>query len=147
MSGKWKEKKDTATTTQNTTTTAQNTQASTQQTLDLKKIVADLAGDHGKLRGTVEEHGKELGEQRTELDELKARVDALEGKKKAPADKVVDAFCYYPGGDTSKPLSDPTENFWVAVQAGQTKVVQVKARVGKDGKLVALSPEEAAKYA
>ena len=151
------------TTAQQSTTTTQSAPATTTQSapapaaqtqqkkpaapMDIKEIVAHLAGDHGKLRGTVEEHGKELGEQRTELDELKARVDALEGKKKAPADKVVDAFCYYPGGDTSKPLSDPTENFWVAVQAGQTKVVQVKARVGKDGKLVALSPEEAAKYA
>ena len=142
MSGKWKEKKDTATTTQNTTTTAQNTQASTQQTLDLKKIVADLAGDHGALRCTVEKQG-------TVLDELKARVDALEGNvAAAKTDKVVDAWAYYPGGDTSKPLSEPTDNFWVAVQAGQTKVVQVKARRdAASGKLTALSPEEAAKYA
>lgn len=86
------------------------------------------------------------------VDKLEAAVDALmKGEGPKPDEgKVVNAYRYYPGGDKSKPLANPTLDYWIAVQAADYKVefvYLVKARLYGDGRLVALSPEEAAKYA
>ena len=113
-------------------------------TLKIEDIVAEMAGKCGEVEKVVLKHEGDIRDQGARMDEFDARLSALEGKK--ASEKVVDAYCYYPGGDTSKPLSDPTDNFWVAIQSGAGKIVKVKARL-KDGKLEALSPAEAAKYA
>ncbi|MBQ1387500.1 hypothetical protein IIY68_01770 [Candidatus Saccharibacteria bacterium] len=135
-----------ATTTQGATTSvaqAQQKKPATSTPGNLNQMEwSDVAGELAKAQVRTNER----------VDKLEAAVNALtKGESPKPdTGEVVDAYRYYPGGDKSKPLSDPTLKYWVAVQATDYKVeliYRVKARLYGDGRLVALSPEEAAKYA
>ena len=135
------------------TTTTQGTSTSAAQAQQKKPTTStpgnlnqmgwsDVAGELAKAQVKTSER----------VDKLEAAVDALiKGKSSKPdTGEVVDAYRYYLGGDKSKALSDPTLDYWVAVQAADYKieyVYKIKARLYGDGRLVALSPEEAAKYA
>ena len=135
-----------ATTTQGTSTSAaqaQQKKPATSTPGNLNQMEwSDVAGELAKAQVRTNER----------VDKLEAAVNALtKGESPKPdTGEVVDAYRCYPGGDKSKALSDPTLDYWIAVQASDYRVeavYKVKARLYGDGRLVALSPEEAAKYA
>ena len=135
------------------TTTTQGTSTSAAQAQQKKPATSTLGNlNQMKWSDVAGELAKAQVETSKRIDKLEAAISAsTKGESPKPDEgKVVNAYRYYPGGDKSKPLANPTLDYWIAVQAADYKVefvYLVKARLYGDGRLVALSPEEAAKYA
>ena len=108
---------------------------------ETNKRCAAMAGDVKDIKTVMTDQGNRLKsvEEKTdtlakEVDDLKKRVKVAEESAKTGGKKrSVTGFRYYPGGDLSKPLSDPIEDYWEACQlGGGFRIVKVKCRRNGD---------------